>query len=62
MLVSMEITLMILHGLVRILPLRWLKVAILKLPLPLPLLQTAIMEIHAILKAQTNAAAASSKT
>ena len=30
-------------------PLRWLKVAILKLPLPLPLLQTAIMEIRAIL-------------
>ena len=27
---------------------------------PLPLLQTAIMEIHAILKAQTDAAAASS--
>ena len=43
-------------------PLRWLKVAILKLPLPLPLLQTAIMEIRAILKAQTDAAAASSKT
>ena len=37
-------------------PLRWLKVAILKLPL----LQTAIMEIRAILKAQTDAAAASS--
>ena len=34
--------------------------AILKLPLPLPLLQTAIMEIRAILKAQTDAAAASS--
>ena len=33
------------------LPLRRLKVAILKLPLPLPLLQTAIMEISAILKA-----------
>ena len=43
-------------------PLRWLKVAILKLPLPLPLLQTAIMEIRAILKALTDAAAASSKT
>ena len=43
-------------------PLRRLKVAILKLPLPLPLLQTAIMEIHAILKAQTDAAADSSKT
>ena len=42
--------------------LRWLKVAILKLPLPLLLLQTAIMEIRAILKAQTDAAAASSKT
>ena len=40
--------------------LRRLKVAILKLPLPLPLLQTAIMEIRAILKAQTDAAAASS--
>jgi hypothetical protein len=39
-------------------------VAILKLPLTLPLLQTAIMEIRrrAILKAQTDAAAASSKT
>jgi hypothetical protein len=37
-------------------------VAILKLPLPLPLLQTAIMEISAILKAQTDAAAHSSKT
>jgi hypothetical protein len=36
--------------------------AILKLPLPLPLLQTAIMEISAILKAQTDAAAHSSKT
>ena len=45
-----------------IIPLRWLKVAILKLPLPLPLLQTAIMQIHAILKAQTDAGAASSKT
>ena len=44
------------------LPLRRLKVAILKLPLPLPLLQTAIMEIRAILKAQTDAAANSSKT
>ena len=43
-----------------LIPLRWLKVAILKLPLPLPLLQTAIMEIRAILKAQTDAAAASS--
>ena len=43
-------------------PLRWLKVAILKLPLPLLLLQTAIMEICAILKAQTDAAADSSKT
>ena len=32
-------------------PLRRLKVAILKLPLPLPILQTAIMEISAILKA-----------
>ena len=32
-------------------PLRRLKVAILELPLPLPLLQTAIMEISAILKA-----------
>ena len=41
-------------------PLRRLKVAILKLPLPLPLLQSAIMEICAILKAQTDAAAASS--
>ena len=41
-------------------PLRRLKVAILKLPLPLPLLQTAIMEICAILKAQTDAAATSS--
>ena len=41
-------------------PLRQLKVAILKLPLPLPLLQTAIMEICAILKAQTYAATASS--
>jgi len=35
-------------------------VAILKLPLPLPLLHTAIMEICAILKVQTDAAAASS--
>jgi hypothetical protein len=43
-------------------PLRQLKVAILNLPLPLPLLQTAIMEIPAILKAQTDAAADSSKT
>ena len=34
--------------------------AILKLPLPLPLLQTTIMEICAILKAQTDAAATSS--
>ena len=42
-------------------PLRRLKVAILKLLLPLPLLQTAIMEIPAILKAQTDAAATSSK-
>ena len=33
------------------LPPRRLKVAILELPLPLPLLQTAIMEISAILKA-----------
>ena len=41
-------------------PLRQLKVAILKLPLPLPLLQSAIMEIWAILKAQTDAATASS--
>ena len=40
-------------------PLRQLKVAILELPLPLPLLQTAIMEIHAILKAQTDAATSS---
>jgi hypothetical protein len=37
-------------------------VEILKLPLLLPLLQTAIMEIPAILKAQTDAAANSSKT
>jgi hypothetical protein len=37
-------------------------VEILKLPLPLPILQTAVMEICAILKAQTDAAAASSKT
>ena len=41
-------------------PLRWLKVANLKLLLPLPLLQSAIMEIHAILKAQADAAADSS--
>ena len=34
---------------VKFIPLRRLKVAILKLPLPLPLLQTAIMEIRAIL-------------
>ena len=38
------------------------EVAFLKLPLPLPLLQTAIMEIRAILKAQTDAAATSSKS
>ena len=43
-----------------LLPLRRLKVAILKLLLPLPLLQTAIIEIRAILKAKTDAAAASS--
>ena len=42
--------------------LRWLKVAVLKLLLSLPLLQTAIMEICAILKAQIDAAANSSKT
>ena len=34
--------------------------AILKLPLPLPLLQTFVMEICAILKAKSDAAAASS--
>ena len=44
-----------------LIPLRRLKAAILKLPLPLPLLQTAIMEICAVLKAQTDAPAASSK-
>ena len=51
--------LLVLNEIIKI-PRRWLKVAILKLPLPLLLLQTAIMEIHAILKAQTDAAAASS--
>ena len=44
------------HAKVGFIPLRWLKVAILKLPLPLLLLQTAIMVILAILKAQTDAA------
>ena len=38
-----------------VIPLRRLKVVILRLPLPLLLLQTVIMEICAILKAQTDA-------